>query len=175
MNKKSDVDEPDRVTAYHEAGHAVIGRVLNLPCGYATIVPDDDSAAHSICEDPWEAVARWDSVGRRRDLDTAYRARVIAYMAGAEAEIEFFGACDGGDGDDRWQIDLMLDSLLPADADIPAYAARLRRFTRALVRRHRDRIEAVANALHANKQLSEDRLDAMIGSRSAPAIGAGAD
>jgi hypothetical protein len=28
--------------AYHEAGHAVIGRVLALPCGSATIVPDYD-------------------------------------------------------------------------------------------------------------------------------------
>lgn len=26
-------------TAYHEAGHAVIGRVLTLACGHATIRP----------------------------------------------------------------------------------------------------------------------------------------
>jgi hypothetical protein len=29
-----------RSTAYHEAGHAVIGRVLALVCGSATIKPD---------------------------------------------------------------------------------------------------------------------------------------
>src|SRR4029434_176677 len=29
-----------KTTAYHEAGHAVTGRVLTLPCGYATIRPD---------------------------------------------------------------------------------------------------------------------------------------
>ena len=28
-----------RTTAYHEAGHAVIARVLTLPCGPATIWP----------------------------------------------------------------------------------------------------------------------------------------
>ena len=27
-------------TAYHEAGHATIGRVLTLPCGQATIEPN---------------------------------------------------------------------------------------------------------------------------------------
>jgi ATP-dependent Zn protease len=29
-----------RHTAYHEAGHAVVGRVLGLTLGEATIVPD---------------------------------------------------------------------------------------------------------------------------------------
>ena len=149
-------------TAYHEAGHAVIGRVLNLPCGHATIIPDDDSAGHSICENPLDAIAKWDAAGRWRELDTAYRARMIAYMAGAEAEVEFFGECRGRDGDDRQQVDLMLDSLLPLGADLPGYETRLRRFTRRLVRRHRDKIEAVAGALQANGHLDEDQLDAMV-------------
>jgi len=30
-------------TAFHEAGHAVIGRVLGMACGQVTIVPDHDS------------------------------------------------------------------------------------------------------------------------------------
>jgi len=34
-----------RPTAYHEAGHAVIGRVLGMTCGGATIVPDYDACA----------------------------------------------------------------------------------------------------------------------------------
>jgi hypothetical protein len=38
-------------TAYHEAGHAVIGRVLTLACGHATIKPDYSTATAgvSIC------------------------------------------------------------------------------------------------------------------------------
>jgi hypothetical protein len=28
-------------TAIHEAGHAVIGRVLGMVCGYATIIPNE--------------------------------------------------------------------------------------------------------------------------------------
>ena len=39
--------------AVHEAGHAVIGRVLGMECGPVTIVPDDDSLGHSITFDPW--------------------------------------------------------------------------------------------------------------------------
>ncbi len=154
-------------TAHHEAGHAVIARVLNLPCGLATIIPDNDSAGHSITGDAWDAVARWDSFGRWRDVDVAYRARIIAFMAGAEAEVECLGACQGGDGDDRWQVTLMLDSLLPAGADPSGYEDRLRRFTRALVRRHRGKIEAVAQRLLEQEHASGDELDAMIHDRPA--------
>ena len=41
-----------KTTAYHEAGHAVTGRVLTLPCGYATIRPDYAKAiaGHVITE-----------------------------------------------------------------------------------------------------------------------------
>jgi hypothetical protein len=39
-----------RATAYHEAGHAVIGRVLGMTCGGVTIVPDyeDRAAGHAL-------------------------------------------------------------------------------------------------------------------------------
>ena len=42
-------------TAYHEAGHAVTGRVLSLPCGYATIRPDYAKAiaGHVITPEPY--------------------------------------------------------------------------------------------------------------------------
>ena len=152
--------------AYHEAGHAVIGRVLNLPCGLATIIPDDDSAGHAITGDPWDAVAQWDASGRWRDVNVAYRARIIAFMAGAEAEVECLGSCClGVDGDDRWQVALMLDSLLPAGVDPFDYENRLRGFTRALVRRHRSKIEAVAQRLLEQGHASESELDAMIHDR----------
>ena len=157
--------------AHHEAGHAVIARVLNLPCGLATIVPDDDSAGHAITGDPWDAVAQWDASGRWRDVDVAYRARIIAFMAGAEAEIECLGSCRGGDGDDRWQIALMLESLLPAGVDPSGCENRLRRFTRALVRRHRGKLEAVAQRLLKQEHASKSELDAMVHNRPPPNAG----
>jgi hypothetical protein len=45
-----------RRAAYHEAGHAVIGRVLTLDCGSASIKPDGDSSGHSICPDPLKCI-----------------------------------------------------------------------------------------------------------------------
>jgi ATP-dependent Zn protease len=41
-------------TATHEAGHAVIARVLTLACGGASIQPDydDGAAGHSIIAGP---------------------------------------------------------------------------------------------------------------------------
>jgi hypothetical protein len=34
--------------AVHEAGHAVIGRVLGMECGPVTIVPDDDNGPVAV-------------------------------------------------------------------------------------------------------------------------------
>ena len=86
----------------------------------------------------------------------------MATMAGGEAEAEFFGSCAGGDSDDRHQVDLMLDSLLPANADLPRYAQRFRRHTQALVRRHRATIERVAGQLLKRTTLKAEEIDAII-------------
>jgi hypothetical protein len=40
----------DRATAIHEAAHAVIGRVLGLPCGRAWLNEDGSGAADSGIE-----------------------------------------------------------------------------------------------------------------------------
>src|SRR4051812_13699357 len=72
-------------TAIHEAGHAVIARVLTLACGGATIVPnfDDGAAGHSIIEEPWSCVSEWEKRGKVRDSDDAvWHAQIISLMAG---------------------------------------------------------------------------------------------
>ena len=66
-------------------------------------------------------------------------------MAGAAAAIEFFGHSGGGDGDDRKQIALMAEEL--PRINWSAREPRMRAMTRMLVRRHRTRIERVAQAL----------------------------
>jgi hypothetical protein len=43
----------------------------------------------------------------RREFHTIMRGRVMAFMAGAEAELEIIGRCRGEDGDDRYQIAMM--------------------------------------------------------------------
>lgn len=91
-------------TAIHEAGHAVIGRVLGMVCGGACVVADGDSAGHSICGDPWEIAGEWDARERYREISLVFRGRILAFMAGAEAEVVIFGECAG---DDRYQIEMM--------------------------------------------------------------------
>jgi ATP-dependent Zn protease len=59
-------------TAYHESGHAVVGRVLTLACGQATIMPDDDSGGHSICADPLTCEYEWERRGKVRADNAAY-------------------------------------------------------------------------------------------------------
>ena len=153
--------------AVHEAGHAVLGRVLTLVCGRATIervtIQRDDSYGHAITHDPWATMSEWEKRGKVRFSQNAvWVARTIAYMAGAEAEIEIRGSQTWpGDADDRLQIACMLEEIAPSDLDW--YEARLRAMTRMLVRRHRERIERVADALLTNITLSAEQLDKLVG------------
>src|SRR5262245_52229508 len=102
-------------TAVHEAGHAVIGRVLGMDCGPVTIVPDDDSAGHSVTFDPWVTYERWEERGKSRgdDMHSIYIGRILTLMAGAEAERELLGTCHVGDGSDLYQIE---DAAISSDA-----------------------------------------------------------
>jgi ATP-dependent Zn protease len=93
--------------AYHEAGHAVCGRVLKLPCGGATIVPNGlgfdghavVAAALTINDDPIKR-------GEYRDFRSSVLDKICVCLAGPEAEIIAFG--DEGDarGDQRMIGDL---------------------------------------------------------------------
>ena len=53
-----------KATAYHEAGHAVIGRVLTLSCGRATIKPDRAEAGHASPTTPIAAFTSGRSAAR---------------------------------------------------------------------------------------------------------------
>jgi ATP-dependent Zn protease len=154
-------------TAYHEAGHAVVGRVLTLPCGQATIRRDHDSDGHSICPDPYACICEWERRGKvRRSENAVWIARILTFMAGAEAEKELLGTASAGDGDDRHQIARVLEEITPpimSDADWERREARLRAMTRMLVRRHKERIERVAKMLLAETTLSAEKIDKLVG------------
>lgn len=153
-----------RSTAIHEAGHAVIGRVLGIPFGGATIEADEDSDGHSICPDQYEIAQAWDDAGiYHRGMTSVYRARILAWMAGAEAERECLGAPSLGDGDDRRWIDIMLEELLPAGADTAKAERRLRQACWQLVRRHRSTIERVAALLIERVHMTANEIDEVVG------------
>ncbi len=155
-------------TAYHEAGHATIGRVLTLVCGQATIEPNvkEMIAGTAITFDPYDCDTEWRKRGKWRRGESLWQGRIITFMAGAEAEIEFFGHCVGGDGHDRSQIEEMAEELLlelPPGVGWNTREPRLRAMTRMLVRRHRTRIERVAQALLTHRTQSAEDLDRLVG------------
>ena len=138
-----------RDTATHQAGHAVIARVLTLMCGGASIRPAGNG--HPMIHGPFECEGEWIGRAKWRSGGAVYRARIIAFMAGTAAEIELLDTSQGDDGEDHGQIALMAKELYSCDLD------RLRMMTRMLVRRHRDRIERVAAALLAEGSSVQSR------------------
>jgi ATP-dependent Zn protease len=154
-------------TAYHEAGHVVIARVLTLACGGATIKRDyrNLTAGYAITVDPNVCIHEWEKRGKvRRSDDVVYRARIIGYMAGTESEAVILGMKSVGDGDDQLQIGLMAEELSCGLNEFwDRVEPRLRAMTRMLVRRHRDRIERTAKALLSKTTLTGLQLDNLVG------------
>jgi ATP-dependent Zn protease len=151
--------------AIHEAAHAVIARVLTLSAGHVTIRPNyrDRSRGVSITHEPYACLSAWEQRGKVRDSDNAvYVARIISTMAGAEAETELLGLQAVGDGHDRDQIEQMAEELT-SKRSWSELEPRLRRMTRMLVRRHRSRIERVAEALLTKIKLSGRQVDKLAG------------
>jgi hypothetical protein len=165
-----------RHVAVHEAGHATIGRVLNVPCGDASIA-DGIACGFDIEQSPsgWLGTANlasheltcgaWFYQGRPRGPRTAYIARAIAFMAGAEAEIAIFGEnVPDGDGRDR-------EGVAEIIVDGPNWVEpRLRSWTRTLCRRYAQRIQAVADALLREGTLSDAQVRALIGVEKRPYV-----
>lgn len=149
-------------TAIHEAGHAVIGRVLGMVCGHATIAPDADSAGHHFIADPWMTYEQWDSAGKYRDLTSVLRGRIVAFMAGVVAERELLGRDSGGDGDDQRQIAWMSEELPGSKVQQLKQVSRLQKSAVHLVRRHEATIREVANALMEEETLPATKIDDIV-------------
>jgi hypothetical protein len=78
--KGETVEEPlndKRHTAYHEAGHGVIGRVLGMDCGYATIIAGKKGAGHNIVGDPYEC--SWREIGKVRENKSVFIGRAMTH------------------------------------------------------------------------------------------------
>jgi ATP-dependent Zn protease len=165
LQRPKPLNDP-RHTAIHEAGHAVVGRVLTLLCGGTTVVPNykDGTAGNTIIAGPDECVHEWRKRGKVREIENAvFYGRIMAYMAGVEAEEILLRLTKGGDADDRRQIELMAKELDHDPAERARWEVRLRRQTRRLIRRHGDKIERVADALLAKGKLSAKQIDNLTG------------
>jgi hypothetical protein len=157
-------------TAIHEAGHAVIGRVLGMMCGGASIVADSKYAGDADIGSEIETARLWRwryGVLLPRHYRKIMRGRILTYMAGAEAENVLVGQCPGGDQHDRREIDLMSKS---DDADFALEQwerrePRLRVMAKMLVGRHRGNIERVAAQLTTRETLTADEIDALVRKR----------
>lgn len=152
-------------TAVHEAGHAVVGRVMAQECGEVSVVADHDemTAGYAITADPWDTVGAWDRAGRWREHRSIVIGRIIALMAGRHAEEELCGACKGGDGGDQNEISAMIDDgAWRAKQDMSessqALLTRLERFSRVTVKRHRSAINDLAVELMRRQHMTVDQV-----------------
>ena len=147
--------------AVHEAGHAVIGRVLGLPCGRATIIRNvrKGHAGFARVDDPYYTSQDWEERGRWRDFDTVLLGYVMMAMAGREAECELLerAAAEIGDASDLREIEKMV-----SNASRPIDLARARKATRHLVIRHQAKIWTVAVRLIERRSLSKRAIDRII-------------
>jgi hypothetical protein len=140
----------------HEGGHAVIGRVLGIPCGEAYVDLEQNPIGFAnlgSCEETW---SEWQRQGRRRIPRHMFIGMAMAGMAGADAERVIIGCYRGGDTNDRECIAVLLK-------DSPqGVEARLRSFTKTLIRRHKDSIIAVARRLLGDVTLSDADIRSII-------------
>jgi hypothetical protein len=143
-----------RALPIHEAGHAIVARVLGVPAGRATIESSGRGAGFAEVAEPDECLRVWAAQGKRRPSYFAIDAAVLISMAGAISERHCLGQDTGGHGIDLADI----DRYLPIDPG-DLHKGRLERMTWMLVRRHRSRIELLASMLKACKTLSGAEID----------------
>jgi hypothetical protein len=158
-----------RHIAFHEAGHAVVGRVLNMPCGLVTIVPDEALIGHAEIGDERSILDEWRCQGRQRSEAAMFRAQILAGMAGREAEVVILGDARGESRYDREEIARLLNEVT-AGSHVERLEVRLRSWTRTLCQRHAHRIDAVAEALLREGTLSDAQVRALIGIEKRPYV-----
>jgi ATP-dependent Zn protease len=154
-----------RLTAVHEAGHAVIARSLGIPIYSVHIVPDDESFGSTYSSLPplQQIVAQ--------GCD-AVRPWVLMCLAGpcAAARHDPSSPEEGGHAQDMELVLRMLSTSVRGRAGEPAHDIEVRRAYRAyhreafkLVNSHWQVIEAVADRLLERLLLFEHEVDEIAG------------
>jgi hypothetical protein len=136
-------------TAYHEAGHAVISRAFGVSVVRATIIREGSSLGHIL---------------NGSDVHSANGlAHVMILMAGREAEQMVLGFHHDtrGDRSDRRKIMSALRHIWSSDRDKLIKEMRIRT-GRLVMRKFRQSIINVAQALLSAETLDQKRLDQII-------------
>ncbi len=146
-------------TAYHEAGHIVIGHILGLEHSHVSIVPNGNVLGEARLARP----LAWPRGARARQTFADNHA-TMSY-AGAAAERHRFGSITGSDADDRAHAEALI---LTRSHHRPCPSARDRLVTKVgrklearatlLVQQHWGGIDRVARALIASRALTTDDL-----------------
>ncbi len=145
-------------TCWHEAGHAVADLVQGLAVNSVTCVPHDDANGCCTSPPPLGYIAH-----TKRERRAIARMAIIGSYAGMEAEwlIDPDAPESNGGADNQNAFWLSREyGVYPSGTsymgdDIhQAYLARLRIEARRLVRRHRDKIQRLAELLAVRKTLS---------------------
>lgn len=149
-------------TAIHEAGHAVIARILGISSGEVTIEPTSDfSLGHAVFVDPRFSWQRGD--GSKAKAANAF---VTALFARAEAERLILGSEGDGDSEDcdravaclAW-AGAVRGATFVGDDYFDQHQNSLRKKVAKLVKSNQSLIEKVAAALLERKKLTAVEVD----------------
>jgi hypothetical protein len=148
-------------TAYHEAGHAIVGAARGRPPISATIIPDGAGAVGKT-EFPKDWLPEYknhfgDSPEKRTYIET----RILTSVAGTIAHDFRFPdrVHDAADAnDDRISCEIVEDNAGWADDYREHYLERLRGIARDLLQANWPWVEAVAHALLARKTIYKDDI-----------------
>ena len=143
-------------TAYHEAGHAVVSRVVGAPLNVATIKPDEKRLGHVS----YQSIQH----RRRQDVNEHWYVNIMVSMAGRASEEMVLGFLrpDGGDRTDRRHVRKFANILTGFKSDALEIERKLRRCTTYTVENMKHSIKGVAEALLRSETLDQKRVDQII-------------
>jgi ATP-dependent Zn protease len=150
-------------TAYHEAGHAVMGCILGRTPQRVTIIPDGSGAVGKVeSEADWPASAKryLDASPEKQDY---VKKRVLIELSGsiAHALHNPNREPDLGDAEDtRWARAMIIENV-SWDDDHEGYLEQCREEAQSLLRQHWPWVEAVAQALIKHKTRDGEQLLAL--------------
>jgi ATP-dependent Zn protease len=150
-------------TAYHEAGHAVMGCLVGRVLTFATIVPDGTGAVgRTQYADDVPACARR-YFDRSEEKKRYTEARVLSEIAAMIAQDlkEPGRPHDMADAEDARQARELVIELVSWEDDRDAYLPRAQKRATAILKEHWRWVEAVAQALLQRKTLTDAEIVAL--------------